>query len=82
MCPANARQRAPRRRAPRQAISAAVSDLKPKDVASIVLPLLTSLLKDPYGDVRAAALRQVPAVGERLITGLPVQGLGWRSASG
>lgn len=47
-----------------QAISAAVADLSPQEVAAAILPLLKALLKDSYADVRAAALRQAPAVGE------------------
>jgi hypothetical protein len=48
----------------KKAISAAVLDLKPADVAIAVVPLLRGLLRDPYADVRAAALRQVASVGE------------------
>jgi hypothetical protein len=60
-------QRRRRRSAPpsQKAISAAVQDLPPDEVVSTLVPLLRKLLTDAYSDVRAAALRQVAAVGER-----------------
>lgn len=51
------------------AISAAVSGMDAADVSSQVLPLLRPLMRDSYADVRGAALRQVPAVGEPLLIG-------------
>jgi len=42
-----------------------VHGLTPQEVTGTVAPLVKALLQDPYADVRAAALRQVAAVGER-----------------